>query len=89
MIDLEESYYVITRLEEVTDCDYGKGTEYRFEHNDKTFAVTIYTDRAGQLVGEPMLSLLDITEDIKHETTETSLWKLLLSNLVQKRSSRG
>ena len=66
MIDLEESYYVITRIEEVTDCDYGKGTEFRFEHNDKTFAFTIYTDRASQLVGEPVLSLLDVTEDAEY-----------------------
>ncbi len=59
-IDLEESYYTITRIEEVTDCDYGKGTEFRFEHNNKTLALTIYTDRANQLVGEPMLSLLEV-----------------------------
>lgn len=73
-IDLEESYYVITRIEEVTDCDYGKGTEFQFEHNDKTFALTIYTDRTNKWIGEPVLSLLEVEKDNKHETAKTPVW---------------
>ena len=42
MIDLEESYYTLKNFGLVSDCDYGIGEAYVFEHKDKVFAFTYY-----------------------------------------------
>jgi hypothetical protein len=62
MIDLEESYYDLKKLEVVHDCDHGRGESYEFSHNGKNFAFTFYAKQTvnGTLRG-PVVSLLDVT----------------------------
>ena len=60
---LSESYYTITQKKQVDDCNYGKGTEFRFEHEGKTLAIAIYTARQRDCVGEAVLSVLDVTDE--------------------------
>ena len=56
MIDLEESYYTLKNFGLVSDCDYGIGEAYVFEHKDKVFAFTYYESTNA-------VSLLDVTND--------------------------
>ena len=52
MIDIEESYYTITKVTESYDCDQGNCKLYEFEYGDKTFQVGIYE-------GDKVISILE------------------------------
>jgi hypothetical protein len=39
---LEESYYELLRREHVSDCDYGAGEAFSFEHNGNRWAFSVY-----------------------------------------------
>jgi|TARA_R110001583_G_scaffold177022_1_gene332005 hypothetical protein len=52
MIDIEESYYTITKVTESYDCDQGSCKLYEFEYGDKTFQVGIYE-------GDKVISILE------------------------------
>jgi len=56
MIDIEESYYTITKVTESYDCDQGSCKLYEFEYGDKTFQVGIYED-------DKVISILEEKED--------------------------
>ena len=42
MIDIEESYYTVTKVIESQDCDHGACKLYFFEHDGGVFQVGIY-----------------------------------------------
>ena len=60
---LDEGYYTLSQKQQVNHCDYGKGVEFRFEHEGKTLAVAIYTARQTECVGQAMLSVHDVTDE--------------------------
>lgn len=44
MIDLEYSYYNVTKAENSHDCDYGPCRLYEFKYNGQSFQLGIYED---------------------------------------------
>ena len=62
MIDIEESYYTITKVTESYDCDQGNCKLYEFEYGDKTFQVGIYE-------GDKVISILEEKEDDQERIT--------------------
>lgn len=63
---LDEGYYTLTQKQQVNDCDYGKGVEYRIEHEDcgerKTLAITIYPAQ-NRVRRRTLLSVHDVTDE--------------------------
>jgi hypothetical protein len=54
MINLEESYYTVTKVTEGYDYDHGACKLYAFEHGDAVFEVGIYDDK--------VISILEIVD---------------------------
>jgi len=44
MIDLEYSYYDVTKTYDSHDCDYGPCRLYEFKHDGQSFQLGIYED---------------------------------------------
>ena len=59
----EGRLYKVTQQAQVDVPNFGEATEYRFEHEDKTFAITICPRRKTGILRDALLSVYDVTDE--------------------------